>query len=216
VTLTLFESIQRIVEEEVGRRRTAELAVVQEQQPHADASDQDNYACTVVLRNSGVVLKRVPVATSRIGSDSIPAVGDLVLVQFLDGDVNAPVIVGRLYNDEDRPPPSRDGQAVVHLPLGAGDDDAVHVELTSGDERTVIVKLGKGLDLTVKDDDPVIELKVGDGKATLTIARDGAVTLHADGTLELKGQDVTVQADNHLTLKGSTTDLKGDSVVNIN
>ena len=52
-----------------------------------------------------------------------------MLVQFVAGDVNAPVIVGRLYNDEDRPPENEDGKAVLHLPLGAADDDAVHLEL---------------------------------------------------------------------------------------
>ena len=118
MTLTLFESIQQIVREEVGRVRTAELATVQKQHAHTSSGDSDNYACTVVLRDSGIVLARVPVATERIGSASIPAVGELVLVQFLNGDVNSPVIVGRLYNDADRPPPNDDGQAILHLPLG--------------------------------------------------------------------------------------------------
>ncbi|MCP4655836.1 MAG: Rhs element Vgr protein, partial [bacterium] len=40
---TLFETIRRIVREEVARVRTAELAVVEEQHPHADDSDTDNY-----------------------------------------------------------------------------------------------------------------------------------------------------------------------------
>lgn len=102
-TLSLYETIQRIVQEELRRVHTAQLAVVQEQHPHAGASDQDNYSCTVKLRNSALVLKQVPVATSRIGQVSIPAVGDLVLVQFVGGDINAPIIVGSLYNDEDRP-----------------------------------------------------------------------------------------------------------------
>ncbi len=116
MTLTLFESIQRIVQEELrqrahgGARRRAGAASVRR---------RDNYACTVVLRDSEIVLRHVPVATSRIGTVAIPAVGELVLVQFVGGDINAPVIVGRLYNDEDRPPENDDGQAVLHLPLGA-------------------------------------------------------------------------------------------------
>src|SRR5690242_2557699 len=104
MALTLYETIQRIVQDELGRIGTATLAIVQEQHAHADAGDQDNYACTVRLRDNGLVLKQVPVATARVGSASIPAVGDLVLVQYLGGDVNAPVITGSFYNDEDRPP----------------------------------------------------------------------------------------------------------------
>ena len=216
MTLTLYESIQRIVQEELGRVRTAELAVVQDIHPHASASDQDNYACTIVLRNSGIVLKHVPVATDRIGSVSIPAANELVLVQFVGGDLNAPVITGRLYNDQDRPPESDAGQAVVHLPLGAGDDDAVHLELTSNGTREVVLKLGKGLSLEVRDDDPVVKLEIDGGKATLEIARDGAVKLVSQGDLQLEGNKLTLKAQSDLSIEaGGTAKLKG-ATVNIN
>jgi uncharacterized protein involved in type VI secretion and phage assembly len=214
VSYSLFETIRRIVKEELGRIRTAELAVVQEQHPHAEDSDNDNFACTVVLRDSGIVLKQVPVATSRIGVASIPAAGDLVLIQFIDGDINAPVITGRLYNDEDRPPVNADGQMVVHLPPGAEDSDAVHLKLTSGDTREVTVKLGDGLTLTVKDDDPVVSLAIDSGKATLQIDRDGAVTLESQGNLQIKGgemkfegQTINVEAQSELNLKGGVVNI---------
>ena len=207
MTLTLLESIQRVVRSELGRVRTAELGVVQETHPHAEDSDMDNYACTVALRNTGLVLSQVPVATPRIGTVSIPAPGELVLVQFLGGDLNAPVITGRLYNDEDRPPVSEEGEAIVHLPLGAADDEAVHVELRHGDVREIVIKLGAGLSLSMRDDDPTIELDVGDGKLTLTVAQDGATTVESQGALELKGSEITVESSGKLTLKGSTVEI---------
>jgi uncharacterized protein involved in type VI secretion and phage assembly len=207
VTLSLFEAIRRIVREELGLLRVAELAIVQEQHPHASDSDQDNYACTVALRDSGLVLKQVPVMTSRIGSVSIPAAGDLVLVQFVGGNPNAPVIVGSLYNDQDRPPVSDDGQAILHLPLGAGDDDAVHVELHSGDRREIVAKLGGGISVNIRDDDPVVELDVDGGKATLKIDRDGAITLESQGDIQVKGSQVTIEAQGTLTLKGGTVNI---------
>lgn len=206
MTLTLFESIQQIVREEVSRVRTAELATVQKQHPHSSSGDSDNYACTVVLRDSGIVLARVPVATERIGSASIPAVGELVLVQFLNGDINAPVIVGRLYNDADRPPPNDDGQAILHLPLGASDDQAVHVEVHS-DTRKAIVKLGSGLDLTVQDDDPVVKVDVA-GQATLEIGKDGSIKIESQTAISIKGgSDVKIEASGQLTLKGATVNI---------
>lgn len=214
MTLTLYETIRRIVQEELRQVRTAELAIVQEQHPHASDSDSDNYACTVQLRDSGIVLRQVPVATQRIGSVSIPAVGELVLVQFVGGDINAPIITGRLYNDEDRPPVNDDGQAILHLPLGAGDSDAVHVELHSGDTRELVVTLGGGISITIRDDDPVVELTVDGGSATLTIDRDGAVTLESQGDIALKGgnvsvegNEVTITAQGKLTLKGQMINL---------
>lgn len=207
MTLTLFESIQRVVQHELRRARTAELAVVQEQHPHASESDSDNYACTVRLRDSGILLKQVPVSTGRIGAVAIPAVGDLVLVQFIGGDLNAPVIIGRLYNDEDRPPVSEDGQAILRLPLGADDADAVHVEVRSGDARELILKLGTGLVVNLRDDDPVVEVDVGEGKAKLSVAQDGAITLESNGNVSLKGTEITIEASGKLTLKGATVNI---------
>jgi uncharacterized protein involved in type VI secretion and phage assembly len=214
VTYSLFDTIRRIIREELGQVRTAELALVQEQHSHVDDSDNDNYACTVALRNSGLVLKQVPVATQCIGTASIPAVGELVLVQFIGGNINAPVITGRLYNDEDRPPVNVDGQAILHLPLGAGDNDAVHVELHSGDGRQIIIKLGSGLSLTLQDDDPVVELDVDGGKAALKMDRDGAVTVESQGTIQMKGsevkiegQTIEVKADGELNLKGGVVNI---------
>jgi uncharacterized protein involved in type VI secretion and phage assembly len=207
MTLTLYETIQRIVQEELGRVRTSELAVVQEQHPHADGSDKDNYACTVRLRDSGIVLKQVPVTTSRIGSVSIPAVGELVLIQFVGGDINAPIITGRLYNDEDRPPVNEDGQAITHLPLGAEDSDALHIELHSGEQRGILVRLGEGISVNIIDDDPVVKVDVDGGKLTLQVDRDGTLTLESQGDVRLKGNEITIEAQSRLDLKGGTVNI---------
>jgi uncharacterized protein involved in type VI secretion and phage assembly len=207
MTLTLFETIQRIVQQELGRIRTAELAVVKDQQPHASASDNDNYACSVELRDSGLALKNVPVATGQIGAASIPAVGDLVLVQFIGGDINAPVVTGRLYNDQDRPPVNADGQSVLHLPLGAGDSDAVDIQLQSGDSRTLQMKLGSGLSILLQDDDPAVKIEVDGGKATITVGKDGAVTVDSKGDININGNQITIEAQGQLNLKGATVNL---------
>ena len=208
MTPTLYDTIRRIVQEEMGQVRTAELAVVEEQHP-------DEFASSVKMRDSGIVLRKVPVATQRIGAVSIPAVGDLVLVQFVGGDVNAPIITGRLYNDEDRPPANDDAQAILHLPLGAGDDDAVHWELHSGDKREIVLKLGGGLELNLRDDDPVVELSVDGGKATLKIERDGAVTLESNGNLKVKGAEVSLEGDSIKVEASGELNLKG-AKVNLN
>ena len=148
MTLTLFESIQRIVQDELRQRPHGGAGDRPGAAPARRRSDTDNYACTVRPARLRIVLSQVPVATvAHRRRQRSRRVGELVLVQFVGGDVNAPIIVGRLYNDEDRPPENEDGQAVLHLPLGAADDDAVHIELQSGDTRELVVKLGNGLEV---------------------------------------------------------------------
>ncbi len=206
MTTTLYETIRRIAADELAAHRGAALAVVQESHPHADASDTDNYACTVVLRDTGLVLRRVPVATARVGTVAVPEPGQLVLVAFVGGDLAAPVIVGCLYTDAHRPPVNAAGVHVTHLPPGADDAEAVHLELRSAGERSIVLTLGDGLALTVADADPAVSLDVG-GKATLTIAKDGTVELTSQGAVTLKGAEVTVEAQGALTLKGATVDI---------
>ena len=207
MTYTLLETIQRIVRQELGQVRTAEIGTVSDQHAHTGASDTDNYACTVELRNSGLVLKRVPVATPQIGAVAIPAVGDLVLVQFVNGDINAPIITGRLYSDAMRPPVNDDGKSVLHLPADAADSDAVHVEVQSGSQRQIELRLGSTLKIDLKDDDPVIAIDVDSGKAKVTIGRDGAVTIESQGDVAIKGNQINVEAQGTLTLKGATVNI---------
>lgn len=201
----LYDSIRRIVREEMRRQRGAELAVVQEQHPHADDGDTDNYACTVVLRDSGIVLKRVPVMVMRKGAASIPDVGDLVLVQFLNGDINAPVIVGSLYNDEDRPPANGSGQAVLQLPLGGG---GIELLMDSESATSLELSVGGAATITVIDDDPVLTIDVGGGNAALEISRDGSVSLSSGTGIEIKsGADMTIEAGGNLNLKGALVNI---------
>jgi len=204
----LYETLRSIVQEEVARTRNAELAVVQEQHPHADDSDMDNYACTVALRNSGIVLKQVPVATQHIGHAAIPEEGELVLVQFIGGDINAPVITGSLYNNEDRPPINTAQQMVTHLPSGAADDEAVHLELNSGDSKSVVINIGSTIKLTLVDDDPAVTLDVGDGATTLSISQGGEVVIDCQSDLKFSSAgNIEFEASGDMNLTGATINL---------
>ncbi len=210
----MLRDLRRLVREELLSLRLADLGVVQEAHPHADAGDDDNYACTVRLRDTGLVLPRVPVACGRKGMASIPDVGDLVLVQFIGGDINAPVITGSLYNDEDRPPPNDIGQVVLSLPVDAADDEGVHVKIASASERSATLTLGASLKIELKDDDPVVKIDVGDGSAMLTIASDGTLTIKSGkaialegGEISIKGSKITAEAQGEMTLKGSMINL---------
>jgi phage baseplate assembly protein gpV len=206
VSVAVFDAVRRIVQEELARLRTAELGIVTEQHPHESDSDSENYSCSVELRNSGIVLRRVPVATSRIGMVSIPAVGDLVLVQFIAGSVDSPVIVGSLYNNQDRPPPNKDGQAILHLPPGAADSSAARLELSTADGPVLVVRMGSTV-VTIQDDDPAVTIDVG-GNAGLEIGSNGAIKVQSGANIEMKGSgNIDIEASGTLTLKGATVNI---------
>ncbi|WP_018416895.1 phage baseplate assembly protein V [Teredinibacter turnerae] len=206
--LSLFDTIRCIVQEELMRARQAELAVVQEQHPHADEADTDNYACTVALRDSGIVLKQVPVATPYIGCAAIPEIGELVLVQFIGGDINAPVISGRLYNDEDRPPANAAQQMITHLPASASAEEALHLELNSGDTKSAVLNIGSAVKVQLADDDPAVTVNVGDGAAVITITPGGEITIESQSDMKfISAANLDLEASGDLNLKGATINL---------
>jgi len=208
----LFDTIRRIVQSELRQCRLTELAVVQEQHPHADEGDQDNYACTIQLLSSSLVLPNVPVATQHIGAVNIPNVGDMVTVQFINGDINAPIITGRLYNAEDRPPVNNDLQHIMQLPA---DGSAIRVEMDGGDTAKVSLQVGDACTVICQDDDPVISLDVAGGSAIVHIDRDGSITLESNKNLSVKATEIQMEASN-ISIDASTElTLKG-GVVNIN
>jgi phage baseplate assembly protein gpV len=193
----LVSIVQAIVRDTLDGFRTAELAVVKTVHSHAASSDKNNYECDVTLRDSGLELKKLAIATDRIGSVAIPNVGDLVLVQFLNGDVNSGVVTGRLHTDQVRSPEAKEKEHVYVSP--DADESGV---------RRFYLELPKNNKLTLEDDKLVLEM----GQTTLTIENDGKAELKTND------QDVTItdkSGNNLLKLEisaGQAT-VKGQSKV---
>jgi phage baseplate assembly protein gpV len=208
----LYDTLQKLVRHELRGRRFAEMGQVQAVYP----SDPGNYDADVVLHATDLVLKHVPVLTPRKGFASLPEVGDLVLVQFMGGDVNRPVVIGTLYNGEDRPPENTEGNWVLQLPAGADEKQAgVRIELVRSDPIGFSVSLkGDKFKLVVTDDDPVATLTVAGTQ--LRIDANGHVSLDGAGKLTLKtsgdllldaGGNAEIKASGTLKLSGATIDL---------
>jgi len=197
---TLLETIRQVVRQEMQRTRGSSLGVVQEEH-----NSDGEYACTIKMHDSDIVLKKVPVATTKMGMASIPAVGELVLVQFMNGDINRPVIVGSLYNDEDRAPEHGSAQAVCQVPLGGG---GVQLKASGGDTPSLEIEIGSALVVTLQDDDPVVAIDVGSGSAMLQIDSDGSLAING-------GMGMTIEAGTDLVLKGSNVEIEGSGQVTI-
>lgn len=203
--------LRQLVREDLRSRRTTELAIVQDQHP----ADPDNYACTVRLRDTGIVLSKVPVATGRIGTVAIPPAGSLVLVQFIGGDINAPVVVGGVYTDEERPPTSADGELVWNLPHDAGADDAVTLTIRTLGEKSAKLALGSSVTIELRENDPVVTVDVG-GNARIKIESDGSVGIESARTLTVKANEISITADANVEIKaGGKLDLQG-GIINLN
>lgn len=209
----LYDTLQKLTRHELRMRRFAEMGQVQAVYP----TDPGNYDADVVLHAADLVLRHVPVLTPRKGFASLPELGDLVLVAFMGGDLNRPVIVGTLYNGDDRPPANAENDWVLQLPSGPDEKTSgVRVELRQSEPIGFTVSLkGEKFRLLVQDDDPVAELTVAD--TTLTIDGGGNVKLEAASDVRIKaGGDLKLEAAGSVEIKAGTTLAVKGSKVDIN
>ncbi len=209
---TIVETIQAVVRQELRSVRVAELGLVEAVYPHGAGDDLDNYGCDVRLKNSRLLLKRVPVATGHIGTAAIPNQGDLVLVTFDQGDVNQPIVIGRLYNDQDRPPLSASDEVIFRLPLAEADDKTVMAAIRNHQDadppREARLEIPPKIILQVTDDAVTATAGKTEMKLEQSDGTDGTVTVFAGSTRITMNQDgdLTVEAAGAMTLK-ATKDL---------
>jgi phage baseplate assembly protein gpV len=218
----IVHTIRDIARHEVEQRWNAALGVVTSVQA-------TGYTCTVELRESLLVLPEVPLATGLMGTAGLPAENDLVVVLFAGGDLHAPIVVGRLYNEKIAPPQNEAGEFVAALPAGEtaadkrldlrvktpGDgsrtltltlDGSVKVELAVSNDGITLTTQDTSLALTQSSSsDGKAELKVGNSK--VVIEQAGNVTVEAEGTLKLKASTIEISGDTSVKIAGQTVNL---------
>jgi uncharacterized protein involved in type VI secretion and phage assembly len=209
--MSIVEAMKGIAQLELNRLHMPTLGVVTSIFPHSSASDKDNYECNVRLKNADVELRKVPIATQCIGLAGIPRVGDLVLLVFINGDINAPIAVGRLYNDEDRPP-LNNAEEIIYVPPYKANPNVrrIYFEFPQG----MIFKItDEEVDIKAADT-KVIILRNGDvtieSKKNINVIADGDANLKSKGDMTIKGASIKIESDKDLSVK-SGGDMKMDS-----
>jgi uncharacterized protein involved in type VI secretion and phage assembly len=200
----LVATIRAIVRDELLRRRGPELGTVTQLNPKTGDDDDGNHQVNVQLR-SGLELQRVPVVVSRVGLSALPNVGDLVVVDFIGHDLNAPIALGCLYDEQAHPPVAQEHE-VVYTPPDPDDSSVrrLHLAMPSGSSVTL--------------DDDKLTLTFGD--TSVVVNTDGDVTINAKGKVSISSQsdieldaqgDLTLSATGDISIKGSSATFEGQS-----
>jgi len=163
-----------------------------------------------------------PFAGQNYGAVFLPRIGHEVLVEFLDGNPDNPVIVGSLYNGTNMPPwplPANKTQSGVRTKssLKGGPDN--HNELRFEGKKSseqIWVQAEKDLDTLVKND----ETRIVKHDRTTTIVNHEIKTVtegNETHTIEKGWQHITV-ADNERTLhveKDHTVTVNGNESITV-
>lgn len=226
---SLYQTIESIASRAVDGLATSDIGTVTSIFPHADEGDTDNYECSVAIPGREGELRRVPIATPYIGTAAVPAVGDVVIVVYVRGDVNQPVVVGRLYTDQARPPANAANEIIHRMPPAESDENAIKIEIRKTDDdpsREVLIELADKITVRIVDSEITAQagntmmtlsqpgdadgtVTVSAGKSTITMDEDGDIAIHAEGALnldasgdvELTGANITIKSDQALSLE---------------
>jgi phage baseplate assembly protein gpV len=168
----LLTMIQRVVHQEMTAQRSNLLGVVTEIFAHEAENDENNYEVNVRLKHEDLELRRVPIAVAHIGIAVPPRVGDLVLVQFIHGDLNQPVVTGRFYHADDRPPLHKADDILFEHRVPGG--KLSHLRFAS--DGTIYIQS----DVTKPEDN-------SEATASIKIEPNGMITIKCD-TLTIDGK----------------------------
>jgi phage baseplate assembly protein gpV len=219
-----YEMIRKIAERELGKIHLMEYGKVESVNIHSSEDDGIGYTCAVQLvgrtTDDGEMLKleNVPISTGMTGKIDVPYVDDLVLVSYINGDFELPVIIGRLYSREKTPPLFEDGQHLTEIAPGRYHSDGpeksnIDIKFVDGAQTTinitdssVMVTVGNMKMTIISGDESKIELEAGSTK--LSMEEDGDISFETSTNINIKSDaDVSLEASGNVNIKGSKINL---------
>ena len=199
----------------------------------------DNSSCWIRVSH--------PWAGAQWGTMSIPRIGQEVVVSFLDGDPDRPIITGSVYNAEQMPPYPLPAGAVVsgtksNSTKGGGGFNEMSLDDTAGKER-ITVHAQRDMHVTIGLDSAESvgnnqTVTVGSARSnavganeTLTVGANRTVTVGRDDALEVGrhlvitaadsvtiktgSASLTLKKDGTITLKGKDIAISGSGAINV-
>ena len=146
------------------------------------------------------------------GGYFIPKIGTEVLVSYHQGDGNEAYVIGGLWNENNPPPRSNDGdpetQRAIRTPAGheiAFDETKQSVVITTAQGQQIEMK-PEGIKIAFDDKDT----------STINLENNGNMTITARGTLTLKAATIKLEATtiNLEAVKKKTTNDKPSVTIN--
>lgn len=207
----IVEIIRRVVLEELARNRGSLLGVVTTVYPHGAEDDENNYEANVRLKHEDLELRRVPIAIGHVGVAAPPRVGDLVLVQFLNGDSNQPLVTGRFYHADERPPLHKEDEILFEHRVA--DDTLNHLRFAYDGsiflQRDVIKPEDNSeakASIRIDGENGDIEIKSAD-ETFILLKNTGEIQMTA------KGKPIMVECSELKVTNGTTsTTIKGNEI----
>ncbi len=134
-----------------------------------------------------------PMAGKNMGWVIYPEPDDEVLLDFVNGDVNEPVILGSLFNGKDTPPfDNADGKNNIRT-LVSRSGHVIEIDDTDGSEKITVTDTSGGL---------IVCMDTAAETITLTSSKD--IKFKADADFVVEADNIEMKAGSKATLKAGS------------
>jgi type VI secretion system secreted protein VgrG len=153
-----------------------------------------------------------PWAGKSWGSVSIPRIGQEVIVDFLEGDPDQPIITGRVYNFEQMPPYALPASGVIsgvksNSTKGGGGYNEISLNDTKGSE-VIVIHGQKDMETTIEHDRTE---SIGNDE-TISVGRNRTESVGKDETIAIGGnRSEDVAKDETIAIAGNRNETVGKS-----
>lgn len=129
------------------------------------------------------------------GSYFLPDIGDEVLVTFLQGDLNDPIVIGSLWNGKAPPPQSNEGLNAKKVIKTKSGLQILFDETPGQANLTLQNRQGSSIKIEMESGKIALQHPIG---SQVTLNADGTVSINAMGNLDLKSTagDINLTATN--------------------
>lgn len=173
----------------------------------------------------------VPYAGKEFGTYFLPEIGSQVLLAFHMGDINCPIVIGSLWNQEDVVPPETANEKNTVKRIKTKGGNCITILEENGKEKITVQTKGElkaefddenqRIVLQDKDNKNAISIDAKKGemnfksekKAVFSINGTDMLTLDGEGkSAKLNAGKIELGADQTLEAKGQTVSLDGSSM----
>lgn len=153
--------------------------------------NENTYSVKVRLQPDDIETEWMPLPVEHVGNGygllMAPEIDDLVLVGYTDGSRDAPYIIARAHNDEQKPPKVEAGEMVLmHKSKG-------YIKIDK--DNVLVVKHGNDKEHAFVMRDDTMEMTHADGES--------AIIFQGEGKVLIKGRKIMLDASEKLVLGGT-------------
>ena len=198
-----------------------------------DSSGDENSSCWVRVAQIW--------AGKKWGGIHLPRIGQEVIVEFLEGDPDRPIVTGRVYNGDNMPPynlPANKTQSGVKSRSskdgGVADFNELRFEDKAGSEEVYlhaqkdmntvvehddIAKINNDQKITIESGNHALAISAGKSEVEAKqsiLLKVGQSSVFIDNSgVTIKGLQIVIQGSTMIDAKAPNTTIKGDAMVTI-